>query len=214
MTIKTIKAKDTESGCQNTYIVEGKDACILIDAGVPLDKVYQHTKLPLKALFITHCHYDHIEFIEEYNKLKIPIYVGPNAEMLMNDFQANASDLFNDSRIFVVENSVELKDGEQISIADLKIEAITSPGHSIDGMCYLVNDEDIFSGDTLFDKGIGRTDIKTGNIEDMKHSLEKLMGCQYINMYPGHGEMSVKKIQDTLIPKWIRYLNITSKTNK
>ncbi len=209
MRIKTIKAKDTESGSQNTYIIEGNNGCVLIDAGIPIDSVKSHTNLPIKAVLVTHCHYDHIEYIEEYDKANVPIYSSQNSIELLNNIKANASDLFNDSRTFKISNLTKLEDEQEFNIDDLRFKYYSTPGHTIDGGCLLLqNDKSLFTGDTLFSAGIGRIDLPTGNADELKQSLSKISQIDFSNIYPGHGEISNKEVQDKLIPKWQRYLNI------
>ena len=82
-----------------------------------------------------------------------------------------------------------------MSLNNLKIECILTPGHTSGGMCFLINDS-LFSGDTLFQVGIGRTDFPTGNMNDFKKSLLKLK-CLPKNtkIYPGHGELSTLEFE-------------------
>ncbi|MBR1988699.1 MAG: MBL fold metallo-hydrolase [Clostridia bacterium] len=207
MKIVTIKAKDTESGSQNTYLIKGKDCCILIDAGCSIDVVKKHTDLPIKAVLITHAHYDHIANIEDYDDAGIPIYISEKSFEILNDIKSNASDLFNDPRTFVIKNINTLKDEQEIDISGCKIKFYLTPGHTKDSGCYLF-EKVLFSGDTLFSEGIGRVDLPTGSSQELKESLSKIKDIEYTNIYPGHGEISDKQIQDKLIPKWQRYLNI------
>lgn len=212
MKIITIKAKDTESGSQNTYIIEGQNGCVMIDASVSVEKVKEHTTLPIKAVLVTHCHYDHIEKIEEFDQLNIPIFTSCKSRILLSDIKANASDLFNDSRIFEIKNINYLENEQEFSIDELNFKYYSTPGHTIDGGCFLLkNDKLLFTGDTLFSLGIGRVDLPTGNADELKQSLEKITQIEYTGLYPGHGEISNKQIQDKLIPKWQRYLNIINK---
>lgn len=209
MKIITIKAKDTESGSQNTYIVEDNDCCVIIDAGVGLETVKQYTNLPIKAVLLTHAHYDHIEKIEEYDKLSVPIYSSEKSKELFGDIKANASDLFNDSRTFELKNINNLEDSQELIIGNLHFKYYSTPGHTIDGGCFLLeNDGSLFTGDTLFSAGIGRSDLPTGNTNELKESLGKISQINYEKLYPGHGDISDKTTQDRLIPKWQRYLNI------
>ena len=75
MEIKTIK---TDWGIgemkQNTHVIIGDKTCVVIDAGSPLQDAKNLTPLPIEAVFITHGHFDHVEYIEEYDKLGVPIY--------------------------------------------------------------------------------------------------------------------------------------------
>ena len=69
--------------------------------------------------------------------------------------------------------------------------ALHTPGHTKGSIC-LVSEHLVFTGDTLFAGGIGRTDFPEGSMTDMNRSLKKLEALP-INMliYPGHGETSI-----------------------
>ena len=58
-----------------------------------------------------------------------------------------------------------VKDGDEFTIGNTKIKALTTPGHTEGGMCYLVEDK-LFSGDTLFQRSVGRTDFPGGSFEN------------------------------------------------
>lgn len=209
MKILTIKAKDTESGSQNVYIIEGEKMCVLIDAGVKYETIKEHTTLPIKAVLITHAHYDHIEYIEEYDKAGVPIYLSKNSIELLNNIKANASDLFDNPKVFKLDNCTLLENEQEFRIIEFDFKFYSTPGHTADSGCYLLKHEKIlFSGDTLFGSGIGRVDLPTGSKEELKESLEKILNVDYSEIYPGHGDKSDKETQDKLIPKWQRYLNI------
>jgi glyoxylase-like metal-dependent hydrolase (beta-lactamase superfamily II) len=81
----------------------------------------------------------------------------------------------------------ELKEGDDIQIGDIRIDVIETPGHSSNDLTYVVLDN-IFPGDILFYRGIGRTDLEGGNNELIQKSLERLMNYpEDYNVYPGHG---------------------------
>ena len=85
MKIETIKTLWSENELkQNTYVVVGDSSCVVIDAGCPLAKIREITDKPIEAVFITHGHYDHIEYIEEYDKLGVPIFCCYLTENFLN----------------------------------------------------------------------------------------------------------------------------------
>ena len=81
-----------------------------------------------------------------------------------------------------------LNDNEILNLIGHSIKVIHTPGHTIGSCCYLFDDKILFSGDTLFQVGIGRTDFYTGNMNEMIKSLDllKKMSSE-IKVYPGHG---------------------------
>lgn len=89
--------------------------------------------------------------------------------------------LFPNAKIYDYNN---LKDKKEIpNLPEIKI--LKTPGHTEDSLCFLYQDI-LFSGDTLFHRGFGRTDLQGGSIEKMMQSLEKLKKIQYKTLCPGH----------------------------
>ena len=81
-----------------------------------------------------------------------------------------------------------LKDGEHVDVGDLHFDVLHTPGHSSGGIC-LSGHRVVFSGDTLFNSGIGRTDFPGMSHERLIKSVrEKLMVLpDETVVYPGHG---------------------------
>ncbi len=109
--------------------------------------------------------------------------------------------LENLARVLGIENK-KVKDREEIKIGKLKIKSIATPGHTSDSVSFVV-EMNIFSGDTLFKSGIGRTDLPAclparqagkaglegGDYEQMRKSLKRLMEfSDDFKVWPGHGE--------------------------
>ncbi len=82
---------------------------------------------------------------------------------------------------------VSVKDGDVLRLGDLEIKVIATPGHSSDSFCFVVK-ENIFSGDTLFKGGIGRTDLEGGDFGQIQKFLKRLMEFpDNFKVFPGHG---------------------------
>ncbi len=80
-----------------------------------------------------------------------------------------------------------VKDGDELKIGNLKITVITTPGHTPESVCYIIEDN-IFSGDTLFRGGIGRTDLEGGDYCQIQKSLKHLMKFpDNFKVFSGHG---------------------------
>ena len=211
MEIKTIKTAWSPTDLKhNTYVAIEDDKCIVIDAGAPLEEVRNATNAEIEAVFITHGHFDHIEYIEEYDKLNVPIYVNKKTLNFFKDPKKNVSNLLNTDLTYNVKNTKIVKDGDIIEILGKTVKCIETPGHSEDGMCYLVGNE-LFSGDTLFSIAIGRTDLETADEKQMIDSLLKLDKLDYNGLYSGHGRISSKEEQDSKIDYWINLLNEKNK---
>lgn len=207
MKIETIKTLWSESELrQNTYVVIGSNSCVVIDAGCPVSMIKDVTEKPIEAVFVTHGHFDHIEYIEEYDKLGVPIFCNYLTENFLDDDLMNASRLLKSPMTFKVHNLSLIKDNDEIPLWGGVVKCVHTPGHSIDGMCYLFFDEVLFSGDTVFSIAVGRYDLKTGNKEQLVESLKRIDKLEYKMMYSGHGRYSDKNEQMTNIPRWITEL--------
>jgi glyoxylase-like metal-dependent hydrolase (beta-lactamase superfamily II) len=74
-----------------------------------------------------------------------------------------------------------------IDIGEHRLRVINTPGHTCGGIC--LYDEvtgSLFSGDTVFGSGIGRTDLPSGSAKELAMSLKKLSGIDVKTLYPGH----------------------------
>ena len=154
---------------------------IIIDPAIELENIKPFFKSSPSAIFVTHTHRDHIAYIDHYinNFPKINIVGHPQSK---NNFDNN--------------RFIPVSDGSKMKIGNLKIEAIFTPGHYFDSICYLVENV-LFTGDTLFVGRTGRTISDGSDINDLYDSvynkLFKLPGDTYI--YPGHDYGKVPSIK-------------------
>ena len=82
---------------------------------------------------------------------------------------------------------LDVGDGDKLELGNLKIEVLATTGHSEESVCFIV-DNLIFSGDTLFKQGIGRTDLEGGDYNQIQKSLKRLMEFpDNFKVFPGHG---------------------------
>ena len=90
-----------------------------------------------------------------------------------------------------------LKDGSVLDFVGLNIRAIHAPGHTRGSLMYMINEEILISGDVLFAGSIGRTDLPTGSMSDMRNTLSKkvLTLDDSIRVLPGHGEETTIKYE-------------------
>lgn len=178
----------------NCYIIscpETKKAMV-IDPGAEgkrihrwvLDKGYQ-----VEYILLTHGHLDHIGAVDELRDAfgaKVGIHAG-DAGML-TDGRKNLSSQFG-SLIEMKPADFLLEDGQTITIGQLTLTVLATPGHSQGGVCFLTSDG-LVSGDTLFAGSIGRTDFPGGSLEQLLEGInQKLMVLpEETRVFPGHGE--------------------------
>ena len=153
------------------------------DEGARLIANIEKLGCTLKAILLTHGHADHVGAVVDLkNRFNVPVYINEKEILCMK----------NDNTVFgkLPECYDFIKDGDELEIAGMKIKCIHTPGHTLGGMCFLIDNE-LFTGDTLFRGGCGRIDFPTGNQSAMIQSLSKIK--QFIfdaDVYPGHGPQS------------------------
>lgn len=170
MKIKQIKVGDIETNC---YVLKTEKEALIIDPGGDSNKILEEIQDQEVTILNTHYHFDHT-LANTVLKEKL------DAKILIHENEKKYID-------FKVEKF--LKDGDIIKIGDMKLKVLHTPGHSQGSIC-LLGDKVIFSGDTLFDGGYGRTDLPGGDSEKIFESLKKLEDIIENNttIYPGHGE--------------------------
>lgn len=175
-----------ETNCYIFADLEKKEAA-LIDPGsngIRIKKEVEKHNLLVKCIINTHGHGDHIS---SNGRFKAPIYIHRmDADFLINA-KLNMSASFGFSIKSPEANRV-LDDGDIIEIGDLKLKVIHTPGHT-PGSISLLGDGIVFTGDTLFMGGVGRTDFPYGSEEKLICSIrEKLLVLDDKTIvYPGHG---------------------------
>jgi len=182
----------------NCYVLAtGPDReALIIDPGEEPDKIRRilkkHSLMP-GFIINTHGHADHIGCDDKFG---VPVYIHQEDAALLKDPRLNFSNFLMSP--YSVDKHTEvrtLKDKDTISLGELDLEVIYTPGHTPGGICLFMKFEDkniLFTGDTLFYRGIGRTDFPGADegllISSIKEKLLKLPFDTVI--YPGHGPSS------------------------
>ena len=182
---------DMYMGANSYLVIDDKQNCVIIDAGVyseGLVKAVQLDELTVHWLVLTHGHGDHIGGVETYLKTfeGCKLAAGIGEKPMLNDSSLNMTEVIFGSAISL-EADKYLEDGEELTAGDLTLKCIATPGHTPGGICILIENA-LFSGDTLFQGSIGRTDFPGGSYETLISSIkEKLFILpDEINVYPGH----------------------------
>lgn len=180
----------------NTYFLhrDGEYDCIVIDPakdGEVLVTKLREKGLSIKAIFLTHGHFDHLLGVEGVKNLsEAPIYGGKaDVDKFMNPY-LNQSDRVN--KEIRIKLDYELSEGDEIEIGSMKCKVMSTPGHTSGSICFYFEEEGIlFSGDTLFCETFGRTDFETGSMSDMRNSIERLLKLPpETKVYPGHNDFT------------------------
>ena len=177
----------------NTYIVSSNKECAVIDCGNKASDIINEIRkrdLNLKYIILTHGHMDHVYYANQLkdetdstlciHEQEIPLYEDPNKNGY-NSFGFSEALKLADPDKF-------LKDGDELSLGDETLQIIHTPGHSPGCVCILIAGC-LFTGDTLFQSSVGRTDLYGGSWSQLENSIKSRIYTldEGIKVYPGHG---------------------------
>ena len=184
--------------CTNCYLlVNHKTGELLVvdpgDQAQLIEKQIEKTGAKPVAILLTHEHFDHAGAAEELaDKYQISIYAHEAERETLEDPGLNLCGMIGEHKVYHAD--IFVKDEEVLNLAGFSIRVFFTPGHTIGGCCYYIADEKIlFSGDTLFQESVGRTDFPRGSASDLIRAIrEKLMPLpDDVTVYTGHDESTL-----------------------
>jgi len=172
----------------------------LIDPAWQIDTIFRKAaeeNLKITGALVSHGHYDHCNGIEDLLKrADIPIYVNAEEIEFTRSLGALGVSLFGH---FPDSNTRKVRSGDRVSIGKIEITFLHTPGHTPGSQCFLIGDR-LISGDTLFVRGCGRSDLPGGDPKKLYESLTQKLGRLPDDtlLYPGHfyGDLAVSKMGD------------------
>lgn len=178
-------------GATNSYIFYKDKRAVIIDPGAEgnkIIKIVEENGFTIEGILLTHAHGDHIGALDQVrdhfncevylNKAEMIIY--ENDEYNFAPYMGAKSPSKAPDRFF--------EDGDVLEFSFAKIKVLHTPGHTPGSSCFIVEDL-IFSGDTLFQGSIGRTDFPLGDWSLMEDSLRKFFVLdENLIVLSGHGE--------------------------
>lgn len=182
----------------NNYLLMDKNTkeAVLIDCSEYKQEIIEDIyKLGAKVKYIllTHGHFDHILGVNKMTEaLGVDAYI-KNADIILAE-NINTMPM---AEVPIINGRIE--DWQEFQLGEHKIKAIPTPGHTEGGMSFLVDNEFLFSGDTLFCQSFGRTDLFGGNIKKLVNSIKNVLFALEDNIivYPGHGQSTTIKFEKT-----------------
>jgi similar to hydroxyacylglutathione hydrolase (glyoxalase II) len=188
----------------NNYLLMDKNTkeAVLIDCSEYKQEIIEDIyKLGAKVKYIllTHGHFDHILGVNKMTEaLGVDAYI-KNADIILAKNINTMPKLLNLPMAEVPIINGRIEDWQEFQLGEHKIKAIPTPGHTEGGMSFLVDNEFLFSGDTLFCQSFGRTDLFGGNIKKLVNSIKNVLFALEDNIivYPGHGQSTTIKFEKT-----------------
>jgi hydroxyacylglutathione hydrolase len=197
MLLKRIPAGVYDANC---YILMDEETreCAVIDPGGDAEELIGYInsiKAKVKYILLTHGHADHTgavgQLMETY---KVPAYISKEDGDLIANGEFMFGPLIYRGENVALHRVIEENSIYKLGIIDIK--CIETPGHTPGGICFLADDK-LITGDTLFLRSIGRTDLSGGNYETLISSIKNklLILDDSIIVYPGHGPQSTIKYE-------------------
>ena len=171
------------------YILSREDRpdCLVIDPGAEPERIRRAVgDRQIAAILLTHGHFDHIEAVSALAGKNTPILIHELDAPMLEDPELNVSRLLMRRDITAPPATDLLREGSRRTLAGLDVEVLHTPGHTPGSVCYRIENE-LFTGDTLFEHGWGRTDFPGGDEHTLFTSLRRIMPlAQKMPFHPGH----------------------------
>ena len=172
---------------------EGNTPCYIIDPGYDPGKIIKYIKdgnLSPEGIILTHHHVDHSGYADRLRKeLDCPIMIHREDA---DRFEEGADVFLEDGDVLTLSKGGAKGDGRSM----VKLTVLHTPGHTRGGICLMSERDRIcFTGDTIFNVDLGRTDLEDGSYEEMVNSILNVVNKwgNDITIYPGHGDPETMK---------------------
>ncbi|MBO5898666.1 MAG: MBL fold metallo-hydrolase [Clostridia bacterium] len=190
MTIRSIAPASFAANC---YLIIEDGHALVVDPAVSLSAILQALGTEgasCDGIVLTHGHFDHMLTLDELRRAfpDAPVYVHEGDASFLGDSHKNAfSFFFQEDRVWKPADKL-LRDGDGIPLGGKTVRVLHTPGHTPGSICLVCGEDDLITGDTLFDGNYGRYDLWGGNLDALIDSMRLLATLpETMTIYPGHG---------------------------
>lgn len=173
--------------CCYVLFQDERTDCIVIDPGADAESICEACAgRHIAAILLTHGHFDHMGAAEALLEEGTALVIHREDADMLADPQKNVSWMIGQRMVCPPATRLVQKD-DRLDYAGISLRVLHTPGHTPGSVCYETGDH-LFTGDTLFEYGYGRTDLPGGDASAMSASLRRVMPLQDSHsIYPGHG---------------------------
>lgn len=177
----------------NVYLIKDQTLA-LIDSSLTTNRTQLFASLnklnilpkDIKLILHTHGHADHTSCSSFFENAKLRMHEFDAKHVNSKDSKFTYSELFQENHSPKISSYFE--ENEIISLGNTNLKVLFTPGHTAGSVCFYEGKHKLlFSGDTLFNNAVGRTDLHSSSSEQLKNSLQKLSKLQIEFLLPGHG---------------------------
>lgn len=176
----------------NTYAItaDNKTAIVIDPSRGDVAEALLQKGLRAEYVLLTHCHFDHVGGVQALQNAGAKVLCSAEEKPLIG----TSADLFDMAGLPRKSYRIDetLTDNEERILCGVRVKTLLTPGHTKGSVCYLMEDNEggryLFTGDTLFNDSVGRTDFPTGDASALYASLQRLIALDDMPVYAGHNE--------------------------
>lgn len=185
MHIETITVGLLSTNCYALW-QEDREDCVIIDPGAGAEKIRRRLDgRKISAILLTHGHFDHIGAVEKLLDPGCELIIHQDDAPCLSDGRLNASWMIR-MNMTAPAPARTVAEGDTVEAAGITFRVLHTPGHTRGSVCYEAGNA-LFTGDTVFHMGCGRTDLPGGDEDAMQDSLARLAPMlRDHTIYPGH----------------------------
>jgi len=183
----------------NCYLIQSDFSPLitLIDPGSETERIIAELgETKIDKVILTHGHYDHIMAVNDLaERYAFDLYVHELEVDLIEDAAKNGSAIYAGVDYIISKTPITVRDGDVIASSGLAFQVVHTPGHTKGSCCFklaLPSENILFTGDTLFKGGYGRTDFYSGDFSSLVNSMRRLLKLPGTHFcFRGHGEETI-----------------------